>query len=171
MVGWSCSRFLKTCEALEHPASVNAANQGIDQIFRVRHQAQDIEAVGINAGDGVGRAVRIGAFGELALFVAIAESDAALAFEAANSLGVRRVIALAMGDRDLDRLTLLVAPSEWGVAALDAHMLHAADEPQLRVAHENAGQKPEFDEDLEPIANAENEAAALGMGAHRRHDR
>ena len=50
-------------------------------------------------------------------------------------------------------------------------MLHATDEAQLRVAHQDAGQKPEFDQNLEAVADAEDEPAALGMGAHRRHDR
>jgi hypothetical protein len=49
-------------------------------------------------------------------------------------------------------------------------MLHPADEAQIGVAHQDAGQEPGFDQDLKAIADTENQPALGGMSSHRVHD-
>ena len=50
-------------------------------------------------------------------------------------------------------------------------MLVVADEAQVGVAHQHAGQQAGLAQDLEAVADAEHEAAARRMRAHRVHDR
>ena len=65
-----------------------------------------------------------------------------------------------------------VSAGERRVGALDTQVLHPADEAQRRVAHQDSGQHAALDQDLEAVADAENQPAAVGMGAnglyHRR---
>ena len=49
-------------------------------------------------------------------------------------------------------------------------MLHPADKAQIGVAHQHAGQKPGFDQNLKAVADAKNQPAPCGMGADRLHD-
>ena len=49
-------------------------------------------------------------------------------------------------------------------------MLHLADEAPAGVAHQHARQQARLAQDLEAVADAEHQAAALGMGADRVHD-
>src|SRR5208283_3490354 len=127
---------------------VDTPDQRINEIFRVRHEAQYIEALGINPGDVIDRPIRIGYPADISLHVAIAEGDAAIPFEASNCLRIRLVIALAMRDRDFDYLAAAIVRGEWRIVSFYSQMLHPADEAQIGVAHQDAGQKPGFDQDL-----------------------
>jgi hypothetical protein len=50
-------------------------------------------------------------------------------------------------------------------------MLHPADEAHIGVAHQDAWQEPSLSQDLEAVADAKNEAAALRVSPHSVHDR
>ncbi len=136
----------------------------------MRHQAEHVEALGIDAGDRIQRAVAVRVRRDLASRIAVAEGDAALALEAPRRLGVGEVVALAMRDADLDRLAARVAAGEGGVGALDLQVLPVADEAQIGVAHQDAGQEAGFAQDLEAVADAEHESALSGVRPHRVHD-
>ena len=56
------------------------------------------------------------------------------------------------------------------VGAFDAQVLHLADEAQIGVAHQDPRQQAAFAKDLKAVANAKDQAAALGMGADAVHD-
>ena len=45
-------------QTLEQAAPIGAADQGIDEVLGVRHQAEHAQILRINAGDGMGRAGR-----------------------------------------------------------------------------------------------------------------
>ena len=81
---------------------------------------------------------------------------------------MRFVIALAMGDGDIDRLMEGVSAGESGVVALNPQMLTLANEAQIAVTHEDARQKPALAQYLESIAYAEHKTATRGMRAARR---
>ena len=105
----------------------------------------------------------------VAMGIGIAEGHQPFAFEPLQGLGVGRVVALAMRDADIDGLALGIGPGEGGVVALDPQELAMADELEVGVAHQDAGKKPGFAQDLEAVADAEHEAAARRMGADRIH--
>ena len=57
-----------------------------------------------------------------------------------------------------------VAAGERRLRVLDPDVLHFADEAELRVAHQHAGQKAGFAQDLEAVADPEHEAARAQRG-------
>ena len=92
------------------------------------------------------------------------------AFEAGERLRIGDVVAFAMGDADIDRLTLGIGARIGRVVALDGEVLALADEFQMGVAHEDAGQQPRLAGDLEAVADPQHIAAAGGVVAGRVHD-
>ena len=58
-----------------------------------------------------------------------------------------------------------------GAGVLDPQVLHLAQEAAVRVAHQDARQQASLAEDLEAVADAEHQAAALGVKRDRPHDR
>ncbi|KQP04129.1 hypothetical protein ASF28_19455 [Methylobacterium sp. Leaf99] len=135
------------------------------------HQPEHVELFGVDARDGVERAVAVGVDGQCARRVAVAERHAAIAFEARDGVGVREVVALAVRHADVDDLLLGVGGGESGVGPLDPQELPVADEAAVDVAHEHAGQQAGFAQDLEAVADAEHEAAAGRVCPHRIHGR
>ncbi|MHC2867667.1 hypothetical protein ACVIYH_008745 [Bradyrhizobium diazoefficiens] len=76
-----------------------------------------------------------------------------------------------MGNRHADHLPGIVAAGERRIGTLDAQMHVAADEFQLRIAHQHARQQAGFAEDLKAVADAEHETALRRIIAHRVHHR
>src|SRR5512145_1126950 len=68
-------------QTFEHLRAVRTGERWVGESLRMRHEAEDGSCLVVDAGDIVARAVWIGLGRHLALRVAIAEGDAALAFE------------------------------------------------------------------------------------------
>src|SRR5438309_1126855 len=79
------------------------------------------------------------------------------------------VVALAMRDRHPNDLACIIAARERRIRPFDPQVNVVADELQLRVAHEHAGQKACFAQDLKAVADAEHETAVAGERTHRVH--
>ena len=110
------------------------------------------------------RAVGIAGAVDRAVGRAIAEGDLAAILEPLQRVGVGEVIALGMGDRDLDHLARLVAVGEQALAGLDLEVHVAADELELLVAHQHARQQAGLGGDLEAVADGQHRHA---LGAAR----
>ena len=86
--------------------------------------------------------------------------------------GWKEYTAFGVGDWDLDDLARLVAVGEQALAGLDLEMHVGADELQMRVAHQGAGQQARFGDDLEAVADRQYRhalrRALLHLGHHRR---
>ena len=67
-----------------------------------------------------------------------------------------------MRDGDADHLPGIIAASERRIRAFDPQMHIAADEFQLRVAHQHARQEPCLAEDLKTVADTEHQPALGG---------
>ena len=106
-----------------------------------------------------------------ALGVAIAKRDPAFRLDSADGVVIGDEVSLAVRDGEFDHLSRRVTTREWSLRVLDPDMLHFADEAQLRVAHQNAGQKAGLAQDLEAIADAKHQSAARRVIADRPHDR
>src|SRR5260370_853352 len=76
-----------------------------------------------------------------------------------------------MRDRHANDLSGIVAARERRVGSFDPQMHVMADELQPRIAHEHAGTKSGFAEDLKTVADAEHQAAAACESPHRVPDR
>ena len=93
---------------------------------------------------------------ERAVRPAIAEGDAAFAFEPVQRLVIGEVIAVVMRDRHRDHLARLIARGEDGLAVLDAQIHVLAVEFERLVAQQRARQQPRLGQDLEAVADAEH---------------
>ncbi len=83
---------------------------------------------------------------------------------------VAEVVALHVADGHLEDLAGREEVGEGGVGGLGAEMDLLADVVEAGVAHEGAGEQAGFGEDLEAVADAEDEAAGGGEFFDRLHD-
>ena len=155
----------------EQTAAIGAAHHLFDVVFRMRHHAEHIAALIEDAGDAVHRPVVIPVGIGNAVRPGIAEQDAAFAFELRHGLAIGDVVALAVRHRHADHLTGIVAAGERRIGALDLEIDVAADEFELRIAHQHARQQAGLAQNLEAVADAEHQPALGGEGAHRIHHR
>jgi hypothetical protein len=155
-----------TCETGEETAAVGRAHARFNVIFGMRHDAEHVAALVDDAGNRVGRAVVIPRGIEGAVRRAVAKQHAALAFQASDGVRIGDIITLAMSGRHFYHFAGIVAAREGRIRTLNAQMNIAAEEAQLHVAHQNAGQESRLARDLKAIAHREHEAALAGVRAH-----
>ena len=127
----------------------------------MRHESDD-RARGIRDARDVAQAA-------VGVDLEIARDHQALALEPVQRLLVGDVAALAVLERDDDLLARGVGIGPCRVGALHAQALVAADEVQVVVAGESAGQQVRLAEDLESVADSEHGQALLGTGDDRGH--
>src|SRR5271166_179642 len=96
-----CGKPLSRRQSRKQRPPVDAASLRIDQILRMRHQAEDIESLVEHAGNIVLGAVRIRCAVDIARGAAIAERSLSVALDRPQSLVVRFVISLAVCDGEL----------------------------------------------------------------------
>src|ERR1700730_15753702 len=97
---------LKAPQALEHAASIDPANQRVNEIFGMRHEAKNIEPLRVDSGYVIDRSVRIGAAIPRTPRVRIAEGDPAPALDARDRYPIVDIMSLAMRDHLCDDLAL-----------------------------------------------------------------
>ena len=100
----------------------------------------------------------------------VAEDDAAFAFKGLQGFFIADIVAFAVGHGAGDDIAFFHAVGEEGGIVLNGQLHFAADEMQMGIAHEGAGQEARFGDDLEAIADAQNLEAFCGLGADIRHD-
>ena len=152
---------------VEQRLAVGRAEQRLDGVLRMRHQAQHVLGAVEDAGDVARRAVGVVASSSVAVGAAIAERDLAVRLRARSSVSlVGEVIAVVMRDRHAEHLALSrswLVNSVWRVSTFRLHV--AADELEAGVAHQDAGQQPRLGEDLEAVADAEHRPCPCRRGA------
>ncbi len=134
------------------------------------HHAQDVAVGAANASDIFERSVGICFLGDLAIWAGITEDDAIVAFEFGERYLVAKVIAFHVADGDGQHFTFLAGIRERRVVVFHSYLYRLANILQSDVAHEGAGEKPGFTQNLEAVADAEDEAAGVGELAHGFHD-
>ena len=135
------------------------------------HEAEDIPAVAADAGDVLERTVRVGLRRDIPRGITIADQDLVVGIELLQGLRIGKVVPLAMGDRDVQNLSLMEHGGEGSVRVLDTQVKALAAEEKSVVAHQRAGQKPRFAENLEAIADAEHQDAGISRKTDSPHDR
>ena len=132
---------------------IGRSGQRVHRVLGVRHQAEDVARLVAHPGDVAGGAVRV-----LARRVAV--GDLALRLDLVEHVVRRPEAPFPVLDRDREPI----------VTVADQVDL-AADEAQVLVEQQRAGQQPRLAEDLEPVADAEHRPAARGEGGDRLHRR
>ena len=83
----------------------------------------------------------------------VAEHHAVFGLQLFQRFGIADVIAFAMGDGTGDDRAFRHVPGEERLVVLDFQLHFAADETQLRVAHQHTRKKPRLGDDLEAVAD------------------
>ena len=142
----------------------------VGQALGVRHHAEDGLGLVEDASNVVLRAVDVGGLGDFSVGLAIAERDAAFVLQRPQCRIVGEVVALVVSHRNADHVARLVALGEGAARILDLQMHVAADELEVAVAHQCAGQESGFGENLEAVADSQNAHALFGFALHIAHD-
>ena len=130
------------------------ADERLDGVLRVRHEADDVAGLVGDAGDVAERAVGVAR-------PTVAEGDPALGLQLVERVLVGDVPAVHVLQRDVDLLAGRVVGGPGGVRVLHPQLLVAADEVQVVVAEHRAGQQVGLAEDLEAVADAEDRQSGL----------
>ncbi len=139
------------------------------------HEARDVARGVHDAGDRPERAVRVGGVARLVrrrpVGPGVAEQHLAGPFQLVERRVVGVEAALAVGDRHPQRPALADRPGERRVEPLRDDRDLARDEPQPAVAEQGAGQEMRLGQDLEAVADPEDEPAIGGERGHGAHHR
>ncbi len=155
----------------EQRLAAGAAHQRIDQVLRVRHQAENAPIGTEDPGDRAGAAVTVGGRRDLPRRRGVAQGDEVLLLQPVEGRVVGEVVAVAVRHDRAEGRAGRVTAGEHGVAALDAKMAIHRQEAQRGIAQQRAGQQVGFGQYLKSIANTQDVAAARGMVVYGAHDR
>ena len=101
----------------------------------------------------------------------VPEGDSVLGFKGVERLLIGKVAAFAVCDGQVQELALVELRSEWRVRGLGAQGDFAADEFEILIAQQRSGEDTGFHQNLESVADAENETACRRELFHGAHDR
>src|SRR5467141_2784501 len=146
----------------------------------MRHEASDVALAIANAGDIVNCSIGIAGVvspwcGREATYGAIrrrvAEYYLAIVFKLRECGFIAVVIAIRVRDGNFQNLPLLRSIGKRRVRLFNANVNVPADESQAAIAHHRARKQPRFAENLEAVANAEDQAATACKLLNGLHDR
>src|SRR5690606_30917011 len=126
-------------QAVEEGPAVVAPQKRVRRALGVRHQAENIALLVVDASDIVRRSVRVRALASRTVGVTVSKRDPTFAIEAPKRLGVGEVIAVMMGHRYADGLADPVASREQRMLRLDTQVHEATDVAKPRIPHERSG--------------------------------
>jgi hypothetical protein len=135
------------------------------------HQAENVSPGAADAGDVVEGAVRIGRERNRAAGGCVAENDAVFTMQLVESSLIAEVISLHVADRDGQNFSLRAGVGERRGCVFGSNVNRLADIFQAGIAQKRSGQEAGFAENLETVADSEDEPAAIGKAAHGFHDR
>src|SRR5579885_1611465 len=126
----------------------------------MRHQAHHIAALAANSGNVAQRPVGI---------VHVTQHHAILFFKQVQRALIGEIAAFTVSDRKAEQLARLGGRRERSIRRFDPYGNVAADEFQIPIAKKSAWKQPALAENLESVADAQNEPALIGEltdGAH-----
>lgn len=139
-------------ESLKNFDAVLGGVEGVDCAFGVGHHAENIAFFITNAGNTICRTVRV---------LSITEQDLVILFEEAEFVFCDTEISFTVGDGDVEG-----GSEGFGVEAvsgvLGEEFASLAAELEAVVLDEAAGEEVSLAEDLEAVADAQDEASILG---------
>ncbi len=155
----------------EEGAAMSAAEEGVAGAFRVGHETEDIATGVDDAGDVAEGAIWVRLRAGVSRGIGVAEDDAVVAFQIGEGVRIGEVGTFAVGDGDIPNLAGAGLVGEGGGVVFNAEGDLFADEMEVAVADEGAGEEAGFAEDLESVADAEDQFARFGGGDDGWHDR
>ena len=158
-------------QGLKNDEAVCRAKRRFHGALRMRHHAEDVAPAIAQAGDGLARTVGIGGGIERAVRRTVAEGNLIVAFQLGERSVVANVVAVSVRNGNAQHLAGAGGRSKGRRGGLNADVHVAADKAQAGIAHQRAGKQSRFAEDLEAIADAQDQAAGTGKSIEGPHDR
>ncbi len=137
----------------------------------MRHQSHYIPLAIANAGNVVARTVWIRGVSHLSVRVTIAKNNSLFALQLSERRIVADKVSFRMGNRHAQHKARLQLVCEWCLGILDSHVYVIADEMQIAIANQRAGQQAGFAQNLKAVANPQHQISFRGEFFHRIHHR
>src|SRR5690606_11828981 len=139
--------------------------------FGVRHHSQHVAFTVHDPGDVPGGAVRVGRLGDCPGSVTVPEDDATLRLQRVQLRSGSDVASFAVGDRNPQHLPLTILGGKGWRALLHPEVHRLRAELERSVPNQCSWQQAGLAENLEAVADADHEAAAVRELAYLAHDR
>jgi hypothetical protein len=134
------------------------------------HNAENVASKAADSGDIFERSVGIRFLGDFAFLVGVTKHDAIVALQFFECRLIAKVISFHVADGDGQHFAFVASVRKRRVVALHSHVYGLADIFQPDVAHQRSRQQSGLTQNLEAIADAENQPAAIRELADRFHD-
>src|SRR5688500_10460122 len=136
----------------------------------MRHQADDVPTLVADPRDRVGAAVDVVLVVEGSVGSAVPEHDEALPLDPAKLVLAGHELALAVLHRDAKDVARDEPAGQRREGRPDPDVDPPADEPELSVADQRAGEQARLAQDLEPVADPDDGSSARREGPDLLHD-
>src|SRR5258707_9157849 len=123
------------------------------------HHAEDVASRAADAGDIFQRSIRIRSRRDFALQVRVAEYDAVVAVQPGKRRLVAKIIAFHVADGDGQHFAFAASVGKRSVVVFDSYLHRFADIFQSDVAHQRSGQQSGLTQNLEAVADTEDDSA------------
>src|SRR4029077_16774753 len=150
---------------------VSAAQLRLGTSLRMGHHTEHVAALVDDAGDVVQRAVRVGAGHDASARIAVTKDHLAVLLESRQHSRLGEVAALAVSDRHANDLAVRALGREGDVRSLDHEVGPFAAVLERYIANQCPGQEPGLAKNLEAVADAPHEPAAIRELTDLLHDR
>jgi hypothetical protein len=157
-------------DGFEQDQTVVPSQNRLGPPFRMGHHSKNVTRGVADPRNGLRRAIRIVLLRDLPFGRAIAENDlvAPLHFRERSRIDI--IVSIGVSDRKTDDLSFLIEPSIGKTWVLHSEENLFADELQASVSHQSTGEKARLDQDLEPVADSENQSSRGREPLHGLHD-
>src|SRR5215210_4360660 len=145
----------------QYPQTLIRAKRGVGDPLGMRHDAHDVAALAADAGNIIGRAVRV---------PEVAQHDTSFVFQLFERVGVCEVVPLVVGDGQGQLLARVTARRPRRVRGLDPDPYAVADKTHVRVTEQGTGQQVRLGKNLKAVADAEYGPPILHELFERGHD-
>src|ERR1700722_1482339 len=139
--------------------------------FRMRHHPHYISSRTANARNIVQRSIGIRRRRSLSVEASVPEHNAILAAQFVQRRRIAEVVPFHVADRNGEHLAFAAGIGEWRVDVFHPQLHQLANVFQPHVAQQRSWQKSRFAKNLEPVADAEHQPAAIRKLANRFHHR
>src|SRR5215471_15525408 len=166
---WRLLRHQRRYQRVEHLYAIGHAEFRFAGAFRMRHHTEHIALRVADSGDVLDGAVGIRFGCNVTAGRRVTEDNAVLVLQFRQRLLIAEVIAFHVADGNFKYLALGQLLRERRIRILDPNVHRLADVLQSGIAHQRARKQARLAQNLEAVADAENQSAVGGELAHRLH--
>src|SRR5258706_4652665 len=122
----------------------------------MRHEAYDVPRFVTEAGYRGGGSVGVPVARHVAIRVGVAEDHLSVGLESSDDVGLREIVAFAVGDRKPQHLAPMAGRGEGRIGLFNADVNVLTEELQVPVAEHGSGQQAGLEKNLEAVTDSEH---------------